>query len=208
MSRRGSEVRDKARQRRLGNPAFTEYSEEQWGQIKQSLAKVGISPANDALCDIQYQAMRHLAVAHLRDAPDWCLRVVCLKPTPTQQQAANLREEIAKTDTSVRVLSNLLERLKAERTELQQRLDALVVEDPQDRSSNAQQYYTYFWIVLTEKWLTLVPAATARPQWRQHLLLFLHACSSPVFPKATADKALMSFIDRYFRKRQADTPGF
>ena len=117
MSGRGKEAPDRTRQRRLGDQAFKEYSEEQLERIAQSLASVLRIPAgNKALRPagkkalrevlrrrIQWHAKRYLMGAYLHHAPDSPLR---LKPLADRRPTPKLRKEIAVTDAAIRVLGN------------------------------------------------------------------------------------------------------
>ena len=62
------------------------------------------------------------------------------------------------------------------------------------RRQNPVATHTRFWLALMEIWRGLDEAG----QQHKHLHEFLFICSKPVFPKATTEATLTSFIERYF----------
>jgi hypothetical protein len=70
--------------------------------------------------------------------------------------------------------------------------DALVVKSKS--SLNAKTKHVQFWGELAHLWRKL-PATEKRQH--KHLQAFLWACSVPLFPEATTDKALIAFINRF-----------
>jgi hypothetical protein len=86
------------------------------------------------------------------------------------------------------------------RDHLQHRLDQLNKPQRSGLSAlrgnrNAEQIHTQYWKELTRLWLLIVPSPTISRH--KHLRNFLRACSEPMFPTATTDKALRAFTDRY-----------
>jgi hypothetical protein len=73
------------------------------------------------------------------------------------------------------------------------RHDALVRHS--SSSGNAKKIHVLFWQLLTQFWQQL-PAT--KPRRYKHLQEFLRACSAPLYPMATTDKALTAFVERNF----------
>jgi hypothetical protein len=62
-------------------------------------------------------------------------------------------------------------------------------------SGNAKKKHVQFWQLVTLIWQRL---RATKPRRHKHLQEFLRACSAPLYPKATTDKALTAFVERNF----------
>jgi hypothetical protein len=67
------------------------------------------------------------------------------------------------------------------------------------RRDNPVRTHTRFWLELMALWRSLDEAG----QQHKHFREFLSICSKPIFPKATTETTLTSFIERYFPQTNA-----
>jgi hypothetical protein len=115
-----------------------------------------------------------------------------------RRHAAQQRKKLPKLKAALAILDDYgsaAAHIRAELAELIARLDELTTKSG-GSNKNAGKVHTQFWIALTRLWWAIT--ANARRRGHKHLLNFLFACSSPLFPEATKDKALTAFIERNF----------
>jgi hypothetical protein len=110
-----------------------------------------------------------------------------------KQQAMKANQMLTKLKASpAGELADLI--LELERRK--QRYDKLAATH-NSRRDNAIRTHTRFWLVLMNIWRSLDEAG----QQHKHLRDFLFICSKPVFAKATTEKTLTAFVERYSRKQ-------
>jgi len=172
------------------------YSPEQWAAVVRDLdaeLKIDVAttiafvepwgdrkPVSRPLGDaVQELAGYYGALARLEDH----------RLTP-KQQAVKAKQILTKLKVSyVGELADLIPELERRK----QRYDKLAATH-NGRRDNPVRTHTRFWLELMKIWRAL---NGARRQ-HKHLRAFLFICSKPIFPKATTEPTLTSFIERYF----------
>ena len=175
------------------------YSTKQWLGVRNRLNEIGIDiaatvafvapwsdhtkptsrPLGDALKEL---ASYYGALARLEDHQ--------LKP---KQKAMKANQMLTKLKAS---LAGELADFIPELERLKQRYDKLAATH-NSRRDNPIKTHTRFWLALMALSRTLDEAG----QQHKHLHEFLFICSKPIFPKATTEKTLTAFIERYSRKQ-------
>ena len=175
------------------------YRPAQWATIRRDLdtkLKIGVAktvqfaePWND-----RRPVMRPLG-ATLQELADYYGALARLEDhrlTP-KQQAVKVMQILTKLKASYAgELADLIPDLERRK----QRYDKLAATH-NSRRDNAIKTHTRFWLALMALSRTLDEAG----QQHKHLHEFLFICSKPIFPKATTEKTLTAFIERYSRKQ-------
>jgi hypothetical protein len=178
------------------------YSDTEWRKIKTSLASVRVE-LDETMIDLELPDVGQALERPLRDALQglaWYYSAVSRlgEPLTPKQQAAELRKGLTTLKVALDAIGSDADTMRpadALVARVQQRHDELAVMGSRSHN-NARKTHIKYWRQLTLLWRT-IPANNRRRRHKD-LHQFLLACSAPVFPTATTDKALIAFIERDF----------